>query len=140
MNDIPDQADRRLTGPAHAHLDGPCTDRCYESAPPVTEYDASTHGHSVTLSTFTLGLNPYVLIQAIPDGEDLRIKVDHNDTEGGTGASIALLYVLNLPAEQNPLTAAIKAVCDANRDDDSVAATLRLFADFCDIPWPEYGK
>lgn len=95
---------------------------------------------TIKLTTHTLGLEPYVLIRAVPDGDDIRIKVDHNDVEGGSGASIALLYVLNLPAEQNPLTAAIKAVIDANPDDQAIVEGLHLFAEFCDIPMPESGR
>lgn len=96
---------------------------------------------TITLTQHTLGLEPYVLIRAVQgeadpdDAEDdgLRLKVEHNDD----GAALATLFVLNLPAEQNPITAAIEAVIDANPDNDAVRATLALFAEFCDVPMPE---
>jgi hypothetical protein len=107
---------------------------------PTEDLPAARGRETIALTTYTLGLEPYVLIRAVPDGDDLRIKVDHNDTEGGSGASLALLYVLNLPADDNPLTAAIKAVIDANPDAHEVPEVLALFAEFCDIPMPESGS
>ena len=116
------------------------TDKPIEDAPGPVDEPADTR-QTITLTTHTLGLEPYVLIRAVPEGDgDIKIKVDHNDVEGGSGASIALLYVLNLPAEQNPLTAAIKAVIDANPDDQAIVEGLHLFAEFCDIPMPESGR
>jgi hypothetical protein len=94
---------------------------------------------TVTLTQHTLGLEPYVLIRAVkrdPDDDEddgLRLKVEHNND----GVALATLFVLNLPAEQNPITAAIEAVIDANPDNDAVRATLALFAEFCDVPMPE---
>jgi hypothetical protein len=88
----------------------------------------------ITLTTHTLGLEPYVLIRAVPDGDDLRLKVEHNDD----GAALAALYLLNLPAADNPLTAAIKAVVEANPDFPEAPDVLRIFAEFCDIPMPEF--
>lgn len=99
---------------------------------------------TIELRQHTLGLDPYVLIRAVkvdPDdeGDDgFRLKVEYGG--GASGGELAALYVLNLPAAQNPLTAAIKAVIDANPDDDAVLATLRLFAEFCDVPMPESGR
>jgi len=102
----------------------------------------------VTLTQHWLGLEPYILIRAKqldaddregPDDDGLRLKVEHNDE----GPNLALLYVMNLPAEQNPLTAAIKAVLDANTerpDYQVMVETLHLFAEFCDIPMPESGS
>jgi hypothetical protein len=106
-------------------------------------YDRPT----ITLTTHTLGLDPYVLIQAIkvnPSDENddgLRLKIEHGG--GSSGAELAALFVLNLPADQNPLTAAIKAVLDANAehpDYQVMVETLVLFADFCDVPMPESGR
>jgi hypothetical protein len=101
-----------------------------------------SEGESITLTTHTLGLEPYVLIRAVkaePKDENddgLRLKVEHNDD----GAALATLYVLNLPADQNPITAAIKAVIDANPDDRTVPEFLAQFASFLDVPMPESGK
>lgn len=104
-------------------------------------YDASTYGReSITLTTHTLGLDPYVLIRAVkidPDdaGDDgLRLKIEHGG--GAEGPDLAALYVLNLPAEENPLTAAIAAVIRGNPDHPCVTEVLRLFAEFCDLPMP----
>jgi hypothetical protein len=115
-------------------------------------YDVTTtagySGGSIELTNVTLGLEPFILIRAKtldeddregPDDDGLRLKTLHNDE----GPNLALLYVMNLPAEQNPLTAAIKAVLDANADRADypvMSETLHLFAEFCDIPMPESGK
>lgn len=110
--------------------------------PGEVEVDASTYRQKITLTTHTLGLDPYVLIQAIKvapddDGDDgLRLKVEHNDD----GAALAALYLLNLPAATNPITAAIKAVIDANPDEPAFVEALSLFASFCDVPMPESGR
>jgi hypothetical protein len=106
---------------------------------------AGFEGGTVELLTVTLGLDPYVLIRAFkakPDDEDddgLRLKVNHN----AQGAALAALYLLNMPAETNPITAAIKAVLDANGehpDYQVMVETLSLFAEFCDVPMPESGR
>lgn len=100
--------------------------------------DTSTCAESITLTTHTLGLEPYILIRAVKtdpedEGDDgLRLKVEHNDD----GAALATLYVLNLPAASNPLTAAIKAIIDANPDNFEVRNVLALFAEFVDLPMP----
>jgi len=102
------------------------------------QHDATTYAEKITLTTHTLGLEPFVLIRAIktapedPDDDGFRLKIEHNDQ----GASLATLYVLNLPADQNPLTAAIRAVIDANPDRPEVAEVLALFAEFVDLPMP----
>jgi hypothetical protein len=106
------------------------------------EITAGSAVGSITLTNHTLGLDPYVLIRAVKtapedaDDDGLRLKVEHNDD----GAALATLFVLNLPADQNPITAAIKAVIDANPDDQAIVEALHLFAQFCDVPMPESGK
>lgn len=41
----------RLRGPAHAHLDAPCTDECYEPVPPPgTDYAREAEALSVRLA------------------------------------------------------------------------------------------
>jgi hypothetical protein len=120
------------------------TDTTPIEEPREAEVDASTYREPITLRTHTLGLDPYVLIRAVkratdgddPDDDGLRLKVEHNDD----GAALAMLYVLNLPAADNPLTAAIKAVIDANPDAPEVPEVLAMFAEFCDIPMPESGR
>lgn len=108
------------------------------------EANASTYRDSITLTTHTLGLDPYVLIRAVKvdpdeDGDDgLRLKIEFGG--GAEGPELAALYVLNLPAAQNPMTAAIKAVIDANPDEHAVPEVLAMFAEFCDIPMPESGR
>jgi hypothetical protein len=108
------------------------------------EANASTYGQAITLTTHTLGLDPYVLVRAVklaPDDEDddgLRLKIEFGG--GAEGPELAALYLLNLPAAQNPLTAAIKSVIDANPDAHEVPEVLALFAEFCDIPMPESGS
>jgi hypothetical protein len=73
------------------------------------------------------------------DGDDgLRLKIEFGG--GAEGPELAALYLLNLPADQNPLTAAIKAVIDANPDEHAVPEVLAMFAEFCDIPMPESGS
>lgn len=128
------------------------TDKPMEDGPrPVTleerrevGVDASTYRDSITLTTHTLGLDPYVLIRAVklaPDDEDddgLRLKIEFGG--GAEGPELAALYLLNLPADQNPLTAAIKSVIDANPDEHAVPEVLAMFAEFCDIPMPESGS
>lgn len=118
-----------------------------DSPEPAT-ITAGVAGGSVKLTQHILGLEPYVLIRAVkvdPESDDaddddgLRLKVEHNDS----GASLAALYVLNLPREQNPFTAAVKAVLDANAehpDYQAIVEALHLFAEFCDFPMPESGR
>lgn len=114
--------------------------------PREVEVDASTYRDSITLTTHTLGLDPYVLIRAVklaPDDEDddgLRLKIEFGG--GAEGPELAALYLLNLPADQNPLTAAIKAIIDANGSarEFSISQVLAMFAEFCDIPMPESGS
>jgi hypothetical protein len=138
-----------MTNPIEEHpqpVDTPVEVRHDEAR--EVEVDASTYGggvsSSITLTTHTLGLDPYVLIRAVavaPDAEDddgLRLKVESGGD--GEGAALAMLYLLNLPAEANPLTAAIKAVIDANPDRHEVAEVLATFAESCDIPMPESGS
>lgn len=127
--------------------DAPSVDTTTLDESREVEVDASTYGQRIVLTTHTLGFEPYVLIRAVkgePDPDDsdddgIRLKIEHNDD----GPQLALLYVLNLPAEQNPLTAAIKAVIDANYehpDGAIIAEALAMFAEFCDIPMPESGR
>lgn len=99
---------------------------------------------TIKLTQHTLGLDPYVLIRAVkadldPDDEaddGFRLQVEYGG--GADGPDLACLLVLNLPAEQNPFTAAIKAVIEqtgaarAMRVDE----VLGLFAQYCDIPMP----
>lgn len=109
---------------------------------PPDDYGVGDVAGSVTLTQHLLGLEPYVLIRAVKvdpedEGDDgLRLKVEHNDS----GVALAAMYVLNLPAESNPITAAIKAVIDANGEFPEVAEVLGLFAEFCDVPMPESGS
>jgi hypothetical protein len=106
--------------------------------------DQTVAAETITLTTHTLGLDPYVLVRAVkldPDDEDddgLRLKIEFGG--GAEGPELAALYLLNLPADQNPLTAAIKSVIDANPDAHEVPEVLALFAEFCDIPMPESGR
>lgn len=102
---------------------------------------------TITLTQHMLGLEPYVLIRAVkadPEDEDddgLRLQIEQGG--GATGGELAALFLLNLPAEQNPLTAAVKAVLDANAehpDYQAMVETLGLFAEFCDFPMPESGR
>lgn len=115
--------------------------------PADVEADATTldgRTQTIKLTQHVLGMEPYILIRAVktdPDDEDddgLRLKVEHNDS-----AELATLFVLNLPAESNPLTAAIKSVLDANAEHpeyQAIVEALHLFAEFCDIPMPESGR
>jgi hypothetical protein len=112
-----------------------------------TEVDYGPRTETVKLTQHVLGMEPYVLIRAVkvepdegdPDDDGLRLKVEHNNQ----GPALATMFVLNLPVEQNPITAAIKSVLDANGehpDYQVMVETLGLFADFCDVPMPESGK
>lgn len=99
---------------------------------------------TVTLTQHMLGLEPYLLIRVemIPEDErddeaddGLRLKVE---TGGGAeGPDLAALYLLNVPAEHNPLTAAIAQVIAANPGVDELPEALAMFAEHCDIPMPE---
>ena len=98
---------------------------------------------SITLTQHILGLEPYLLLKAVeldepdpndPDDTGLRFVVEHNDD---AGPALATLYVLMLPPEQNPITAAIKAVLESPLGDHSEARTvLTTFADFLGVPMP----
>lgn len=95
---------------------------------------------TIQLTQHMLGLDPYVLIRAVKvDGEDdeddgFRLKVEYGG--GAEGPDLAALYLLNLPADQNPITAAIKAVIEANPDEPVIGEVLATFAEFCDVPMP----
>lgn len=102
---------------------------------------------TVTLTQHMLGLEPYVLIRAVktaPEDESddgLRLSIEQGG--GAMGGELAALFLLNLPAEENPFTAAVKAVLDANAehpDYQAMVDTLGLFAEFCDFPMPESGR
>ncbi len=117
-------------------IDGPIEDRRRIPLPP--EPATEIRGFTIPMDA------PYILIRAEqtptddPEVDDVALRVDHNDE----GPNLALLYIMSLPAEQNPLTAAVKAVIDAQQEHSAstVREVLTLFAEFCDIPMPESGK
>jgi hypothetical protein len=117
-------------GPTQGHI---------ESA--AQEQEEALGRETIELKTHMLGLHPYVLIQAIVnepvDGDDDGIRLRMEQGGGILGAELATLFVISLPAEDNPFTAAIKAVIDANPERPEVVEVLSLFAEFCDLPMPE---
>ena len=102
----------------------------------------------ITLTQTVLGLHPYVLIEAKyeapeSDADDgLRLA-----TQCGGGVEsigiLPLLLVTTLPAEENPLTAAVKSFIDEAVHKDDVANVVELFhafAEYVGFPMPESGK
>lgn len=74
-----------------------------------------------------------------PRDDGLRLEVQTLGVEHG--GSLALLYVINLPAGENPLTAAVKAMIDLKGDDCPEAVeVLAAFADYVGFPMPESGR
>lgn len=59
-------AERTLIGPPHAHLDAPCTDRCYETASagadPAPTGDEPTPAVAGTFAIYPDGKGGYVLV------------------------------------------------------------------------------
>lgn len=97
---------------------------------------------TITLSQHMLGLEPYLLIRVFTkpeaereDDDGFRLRVESGG--GAQGPDLGALYLLNVPAAQNPLTAAIKDMIQANPDAPQVREVLAAFADHCDIPMPE---
>lgn len=84
-----------------------------------------------------LGMRPYTLIEADTDPADgelvLRILAGGGPTTKDVGL-LPFLMVAQLPADQNPITEAIRD-CLAKRPDDRGA--LSRFAEYIDVPMPE---
>lgn len=71
--------------------------------------------------------------------EGLRLNVETIGIENG--GTLALLYVINLPVAENPLTAAVKAMIDALGENyPEIVEVLASFADYVGFPMPESGK
>lgn len=129
---------RKLIGPSHAHLDAPCTEACYEPAAAETQ--------TFQLVEVVLGLRPYTLIEAKyvtpdeddPDDDGLRVAGRYGG--GADAGALPLLWLTSLPAEQNPLTAAVKALLDAYPAAEALAESLETFAEYVGFPMHESGK
>jgi hypothetical protein len=100
---------------------------------------------TVSLTQHVLGLHPYVLIEAkyeAPDSDDddgLRLATQCGGGVESLGV-LPLLLVTTLPAEENPLTAAVRQFLDEvapdARDRFNVRETFVAFADFVGFPMP----
>jgi hypothetical protein len=101
---------------------------------------------TVSLTQHVLGLHPYVLIEAkyeAPESDDddgLRLA-----TRCGGGVEsiglLPLLLVTTLPAEENPLTAAVRGMLELHPNHGpALPATLAAFANYVGFPMPDLGK
>lgn len=91
---------------------------------------------TIELSQPILGMDPYVLIEAVADPADgelvLKIKAGGGVTQDEIGA-LPFLMITTLPTEQNPITAAITEHLD---DRPEHREALTAFADALGVPMP----
>ena len=101
---------------------------------------------TISLTQAVLGLRPYVLIESKvvePDGPDddgLRIAMTAGGGAEEAPASMALLFVTSVAAEDNPLTRAVKEMLEAYPAAEALAESLGAFAEYVGFPMPELEK
>lgn len=90
---------------------------------------------SIQLTQVLLGLRPYVLIEAAADPEDGELVLKINAGGGAAEEIGALPYMMlmELPAEQNPITKGIADLLDDHPGDQD--AMIRL-AEVLGVPMP----
>lgn len=109
--------------------DPPAGDEQPATAPQeVVNFDAQ-HERRMTITTHVEDPDP-----SDPNDEGLRLTVESVGVENA--GMLALLYVINLPAEQNPLTAAVKAVVDRDPSDTVMRECLAVLVDYVGFPAP----
>jgi len=116
-----------------------------ESAAEQQEEHFSTQ--TIQLVEVVLGLRPYTLIEAKfvdPEGpNDDGLRLDGRYGGGADAGALPLLWLTSLPADQNPLTAAVKGLIDQEDGRDDLSAfvePLAALASYVGFPMPESGK
>lgn len=97
---------------------------------------------TITLTQHTLGLRPYVLIEAKPDPDDeneLALDVSAGGGAAGMIGALPLMMLSNLPAESNLLTQAVAEVLSdyTGHPQSVVRDVLGALADHIGFPMPE---
>lgn len=94
---------------------------------------------SIELTQHMLGLNPYVLIQAVADEDDeLALRCEFGGAKASLTATLPLMAACSMPAETNELTRAVtEFLAEPGEHPDGVRReVLAEFAEFISFPMP----